>query len=291
MTVVESPFTASVRIRRRLAVAAFVLCGLTAARADGQAAPPARDSASAAAAAAAGPRDSLAAGPRRLWQRRTAHFAHETHLVAEAGARVVILADSEGDAWSRRGDGASAFFRRTAPVAFWVPVAAVVAEPLVWADERRDGHAANAAYARSATTALALGFVVSRATKFVVHRERPCTGEGPGAVSFRPAAADAAGCPRGSHVSGSSSFFSEHAMAAFAIASSSSFLAQRRNASNVPLITGAAFSVATLLGASRVYQHHHWLSDVLVGAAVGTASGYVGAQLTPVPRGRVPRAR
>jgi membrane-associated phospholipid phosphatase len=36
----------------------------------------------------------------------------------------------------------------------------------------------------------------------------------------------------------------------------------------------------------RIYQGHHWLTDVVIGAAVGTTSGFLAAQLAPAARGR-----
>jgi len=80
------------------------------------------------------------------------------------------------------------------------------------------------------------------------------------------------------------SFFSEHTMALFAIAAATSFQAQRQQAANATQLTAITFTTASVFAAGRVYQRHHWLSDVLVGAAVGTASGFLAAQLTPAAR-------
>ena len=70
-------------------------------------------------------------------------------------------------------------------------------------------------------------------------------------------------------------------MSVFAIAAAASFQAQRQNAPNAEVVTATTFSAAAVLAVGRIYQRHHWLSDVIVGAAVGTASGFLGAQLTP----------
>ena len=188
--------------------------------------------------------------------------------------------------WSQRGDAVSRAFRAVTPVAFWVPVVGVTAVPLVWADESEDGHRLNAAYARNTAAALALGFVASRTAKHFIRRARPCTGEDPGDIAIGHLRDSTARCPAGSHVSSYSSFFSEHTMALFAIAAATSFQAQRRSAPNAGLVTVATFSGASLFSVARIYQRHHWLSDVLVGAAVGTASGFAAAQLVPAARRR-----
>ena len=92
-----------------------------------------------------------------------------------------------------------------------------------------------------------------------------------------------AACSR-SGVGNQTSFFSEHTMSVFAIAAGTSFQAQRQNAPNAELVTAVTFTAATVLAVGRIYQRHHWLSDIIVGAAVGTASGFLGAQLTPTYR-------
>lgn len=205
-------------------------------------------------------------------------------VATRAGARLVLATDDGATRVTMHADAGSAAVRRLAPVAFWLPVATAVAAPLVWAEEAEDGHETNAAYARSATTALVLGLIVSRATKHLVHRARPCTGEGPDVVFVHPVEATRPQCPRGSGVSSYTSFFSEHAMTAFAIASAAAFEAQQRASPQAELITVAAFSTATVFAVSRVYQRHHWLSDVVVGAAVGTASGFLASRLSPGAR-------
>jgi membrane-associated phospholipid phosphatase len=35
------------------------------------------------------------------------------------------------------------------------------------------------------------------------------------------------------------------------------------------------YGAATLTGISRVYDHKHWASDVLLGAGIGTVSGWL----------------
>lgn len=207
--------------------------------------------------------------------------ARQSMTAVHRSANLVFDVDSTVELWSRRRDPASATLRAVAPVGFWAPVALVAAEPLIWGDEARDGHSLNAEYARSATSALVLGFVASRAVKHFVRRSRPCTGAGPdGRWAGRDSAlAPGETCSRG--IGARASFFSEHTMAVFAIAGATSFQAQRQNAPNADLLTAATFSIATALSVARIYQRHHWLSDVIVGAAVGTGAGFLAAQLAP----------
>lgn len=214
----------------------------------------------------------------RLQRLRTAgrRLGGGSIAIARRGARSIFALDSTVELLSRHPDPASGALRYVAPVAFWVPVVAVVATPLVWAEEAQDGNQLNAQYARSATTALALGFLASRATKHFIRRTRPC-----GMTVAGDSLATGGPTSRCSLVRSDASFFSEHAMAAFAIASAATFQAQRQSAPNANAIAGLAMTAATGVAISRIYQHHHWLSDVVVAAAVGTASGFLSAQLAP----------
>jgi membrane-associated phospholipid phosphatase len=196
-------------------------------------------------------------------------ISDRTVRLARRGAILTFDVDSTVEYWTTHDDAGSAVARRVSPIAFWVPVAAVAAQPFIWADESREGHLVNSDYARSATAALAMGFITSRTTKHFIRRERPCARE-----------ADSTGhC---SLVKANASFFSEHTMAVFAIASSATFLAQRRHAKNANAIATLTFGSAGLVGIGRIYEHHHWLSDVVVGALVGAGAGWVAAQLPRV---------
>lgn len=214
-------------------------------------------------------------------RRSAATLARSGLSIARQGERVVFGADSAVERWTSHDDGATRVLRRISPVAFWVPVAVVVTTPVVWADEAQDGNDINAQYARSATAALALGFLASRTAKHFIHRARPCTGQAPGVIIVGALPDSLPRCGAGSHVAGYTSFFSEHTVALFAIASAATFHAQRLNDRNAAPIAAVAFTGASVFSIGRIYQHQHWLSDVLVGAAVGTASGWLGAQLGP----------
>ena len=222
--------------------------------------------------------DSTRIGRLQRLRKAGRHLGSGSIAVARRGARSIFAVDSTVELWSRHPDPASGALRHLAPVAFWVPALAVVGSPLVWADEAQDGNHLNAQYARSATTALALGFIASRMTKHFVRRTRPC-GVEPAPDSLR--AAGAISRCRGAFVRSNASFFSEHTMAIFAIASAATFQSQRQGAPNANAIAAISMTTATTVGISRIYQHHHWLSDVVIGAAVGTASGFLSAQLAP----------
>lgn len=66
---------------------------------------------------------------------------------------------------------------------------------------------------------------------------------------------------------GPDSFPSNHATQAFAVAS---VVAAHYDSA---WIDGLAYGVATLVGASRIYHDDHWLSDVVAGGIIGTATG------------------
>jgi membrane-associated phospholipid phosphatase len=230
--------------------------------------------------------DSVRANRARSLGVDALEFGRRSLRVARRGEQVVFGADSAVADWTGHDDAASRAMRKLSPIAFWVPIAAVATTPLVWIDETRDRHALNAQYAESATAALAMGFVLSRTTKHFIHRARPCTGEPPADVFVGSTTDSLPNCPRGSGVGGYSSFFSEHTMALFAIASAATFQAQRQNDPHAASVAAIAFTGASVFSIGRIYQRHHWLSDVLVGAAVGTASGALAAQLGPAkPRG------
>ena len=82
------------------------------------------------------------------------------------------------------------------------------------------------------------------------------------------------------------SFPSGHTTAVFSVASV--IATQYRETKWVPI---TAYSVASLVGLSRIYDNKHWLSDVVAGAAIGTLVGNLvshrssDSKLTVVPIG------
>jgi membrane-associated phospholipid phosphatase len=71
-----------------------------------------------------------------------------------------------------------------------------------------------------------------------------------------------------------SSFASNHAAAAFALASATTSETSRWWPGSTRYLAPLLFGGATVVGLSRVYDDKHWASDVVMGAAIGTLSGW-----------------
>jgi len=69
------------------------------------------------------------------------------------------------------------------------------------------------------------------------------------------------------------SFFSGHATETFALAAAAGTVATMRNYRWAPLIWGTGAAVAAATGYLRIAADRHWLTDVLVGAFVGSGIG------------------
>ena len=114
---------------------------------------------------------------------------------------------------------------------------------------------------RSVSTSLlclesfALSSLFARIPKILVGRDRP----------NNPAGNDAFTIKGPFH---GNSFPSGHTTAAFSVASV--IATQYRDTKWVPF---AAYTVASMVGLSRIYDNQHWLSDVVAGAAIGTLVG------------------
>lgn len=80
-----------------------------------------------------------------------------------------------------------------------------------------------------------------------------------------------AGQPRGSFER--TSFYSAHTSNAFAIASAAGMVASLRGYRWAPLIWSLGLACATFVGYGRVASDYHYLSDVLLGAAIGSLAG------------------
>jgi len=98
------------------------------------------------------------------------------------------------------------------------------------------------------------------------------------------------------------SFWSGHTAATFAAASAAGTVARLRGYRSWPWIVGLGLAGAAATGWLRIAADRHWTTDVLVGAAVGSAAGFglplllhgrrdaagsgaAGLQLTPLPLG------
>lgn len=108
------------------------------------------------------------------------------------------------------------------------------------------------------TESIAIAGLIGQATKFIVARERPSALHGTlpseGADDRR-------------------SFSSGHTTIAFAAAASAGMLAQLRGDQHWPWVYGVGFTAAAATGWLRIAADKHWLTDILAGAAAGTAVG------------------
>ncbi|MGC3999920.1 MAG: phosphatase PAP2 family protein [Anaeromyxobacter sp.] len=80
------------------------------------------------------------------------------------------------------------------------------------------------------------------------------------------------------------SFFSGHSSLAFSLVAATGTVAQLRGYEGAPWVWGVGLTAAAGVGYLRIAGDKHYLTDVLVGAAVGTAAGIA------VPRLLHPRA-
>ncbi len=106
-----------------------------------------------------------------------------------------------------------------------------------------------------ATTSAAL---FTQAMKLITGRERPSAHYAAG-TSTSP--------------DDNTSFFSAHTSIAFALAASSGMVATMRGYRLAPLIWGTGMAVAVTTGYLRVAADKHYLTDVITGAAIGSAFG------------------
>jgi membrane-associated phospholipid phosphatase len=106
--------------------------------------------------------------------------------------------------------------------------------------------------------AVALSGVVTQATKFVAARTRPYA---------------VYGTLPSEGVDDHLSFFSAHTSIAFSAVAAGGMLAKLRGDPAWPWVYGVGFTAAAATGYFRLAADKHWLSDVLMGAATGTAVG------------------
>jgi membrane-associated phospholipid phosphatase len=106
---------------------------------------------------------------------------------------------------------------------------------------------------------VALSQVLNQAVKFAVGRERPL-------VRF-------AAPGRAHDVDDDLSFFSAHSNLVFAVATSAGTIAHARHYAIEPAIWAAGFAIAASTAYLRIAADKHYLSDVMVGSAIGVAAG------------------
>jgi membrane-associated phospholipid phosphatase len=108
-----------------------------------------------------------------------------------------------------------------------------------------------------------LGAVLNQATKFIAGRERPFVHALPEAQK-----------PFTKHPSDNNlSFYSGHTSLVFSLVVSSGTVAHLRGYPHSPWIWAVGLPLATSVGLLRMGAGKHYLTDVAVGAALGTASG------------------
>jgi membrane-associated phospholipid phosphatase len=122
----------------------------------------------------------------------------------------------------------------------------------------------------------AIAETINQITKFSVARARPF-------VHFTNAPFD---------IDNNVSFFSGHTTLVFAVTVSAGYVAHTRNYAVEPYIWATGLTLAATTGYLRIAADKHYLSDVLVGAAVGAGAGLAIPYLTmhdvtvaPTPNG------
>lgn len=108
--------------------------------------------------------------------------------------------------------------------------------------------------------AVAISGALAQATKFLAARQRPYAANGYVTVASEG-------------VDDHLSFYSAHTTIAFSAVAAGGMLAQLRGDEHWPWVYGVGFTAAAATGYLRMAADKHWLTDVLVGAATGTAVG------------------
>lgn len=112
--------------------------------------------------------------------------------------------------------------------------------------------------------AVALSGDLSQIFKFATGRERPFVHALPAAE--KPLTAS----PADNNVS----FYSSHTSFGFALATASGTVASIRHYRLAPLVWAAGYAAAAVVGYLRIAADRHYFTDVLTGAAVGSAVGF-----------------
>ena len=107
---------------------------------------------------------------------------------------------------------------------------------------------------------------INQLAKFAFARERPF-------VHFLPRAPDAVRAMTDSPSDDNLSFFSGHSTLAFALATSAGTINTMRGYKLAPVVWGTGLTMATTVAYLRIAADKHYLSDVMIGALVGSAIG------------------
>jgi membrane-associated phospholipid phosphatase len=145
------------------------------------------------------------------------------------------------------------FFRYSEPLGNYYPVG-LIAVMLTRGIISKDQMSTETAFI--AAEALLISTVAVQIVKNTVGRSRP-----------NPAGSTTPHQFNGPFFKGTS-FYSGHTTAAFSVASV--FAYRYRHTGWVPWVS---YGLATIAGLERIYDNRHWASDVLMGAAIGTATG------------------
>jgi membrane-associated phospholipid phosphatase len=138
-----------------------------------------------------------------------------------------------------------------------VPVAATLTLSLM-------AHADGAGFREGAedilmmTEAVAISLTLMQVAKFTVARTRPDAWAGSGSVT----------------ANSRMSFFAGHSSTPFAIAAAGTQLLRMRGRSGWKWFAAVSFVGAAATGLFRVSSDNHWMTDVIAGAAIGTAVGF-----------------
>jgi membrane-associated phospholipid phosphatase len=110
----------------------------------------------------------------------------------------------------------------------------------------------------------AITLAVTQATKKIARRPRPYTrsGDPPPGVSLDSEEARV-------------SFFSGHSSSSFCMAVATGTIAFARKEKNAGWVLGSGLALAATTGYLRIAADRHYFTDVLVGAAVGSAAGFL----------------
>ncbi len=141
---------------------------------------------------------------------------------------------------------------------------------VLWAAGELQNNASNITMGRSATQAFLASSVITGTLKVAFGRARPFVSGDSNSRDFK--------FGRGRGDDAYRAFPSGHTTAAFAFAAAmSEERARMRGRSGG--FDALAYGTATLTGLSRMALDMHWLSDVILGAAVGTAGGILTVRL------------
>lgn len=189
----------------------------------------------------------LTAGVAAIAQRGDASVRREVRGAGVQGSGALgVLADA-GNAWGQPG--------------------VVLAGAAIWGGGLYARNETVATVGLRALEAITVSGVVTKVLKGTFGRARP-----------RVSPADAwnveLGRGFGSGMGDYESFPSGHSTAAFAFAAAVTSEVSRRTTRHARLVGAATFTMAAATAYARMHRDAHWLSDVTMGAGIGTVSGW-----------------